>query len=95
MFSYTFIDGFKCTSKLEKPELMKRMKRLDNLRVMTEGFTEGVGRDICDKALRAYNKVENFTGIIRLTGIEKDFLAYILEGRTDEEDVETIQFYLK
>ncbi len=95
MFTYTFTDGFKCTSKLEKPELMKKMKRLDNLRVLTEGFTEGVGRGICDKALRAYYKAENFTGIIRLTGIEKDFLAYMLEGRTDEEDVETIQYYLK
>ena len=95
MGTYTFTDGFKCTSKLDKPELMKRMKRLDNLRVLTEGFTEGAGRSICDKALRAYHKADNFTGIIRLTVFEKDFLGYLLEGRTDEKDVETIQFYLK
>ena len=95
MGTYTFTDGYRCTSKLGKQELLKRMNRLDNLRVLTEGFTDGVGRSICDKALRAYNKVDNFTGIIRLTVSEKDFLGYLLEGTVTEDDVETIRFYLK
>ena len=95
MCTYTFTDGFKCTSKLDKPELIKRMKRLDNLRVLTEGFAEGAGRSICDKALKAYHKADNFTGIIRLSVYEKDFLGYLLEGTVTEDDVETIQFYLK
>lgn len=95
MFTYTFTDGFKCTSKLDKPELIKRMKRLDTLRVLTEGFEEGAGRSICDKALKAYHKEDNFTGIIRLTVTEKDFLGYLLEGFRTNEEIETIQFYLK
>lgn len=95
MSTYTFTDGFTCTSKLNKSELMKRMKRLDNLRVLTEEYTEGEGRAICDKALRAYHKAKNFTGIIHLTRLEKDFLGYLLEGNGNKEDMETIQFYLK
>ena len=95
MGTYTFTDGFQCTSKLDKSELMKRMRRLDNLRVLTEGFEEGAGKSICDKALRAYHKEDNFTGTIKLTVTEKDFLGYLLEGTVTEDDVETIQFYLK
>lgn len=43
----------------------------------------------------AYNKAKNFAGIIHLTTNEKDFLGYRLEGMVTEEEVETIQFYLK
>lgn len=95
MGTYTFTDGFECTSRLDQSELDKRMKRLDNLRVLTEEYTEGEGKAICDKALRAYHKAKNFTGIIHLTIHEKDFLGYLLEGTVTEDDVETIRFYLK
>lgn len=76
--------------------MVKRMDRLDDLRVITEGFTEGVGRGICEKALRAYNKLNGFTGIIRLTYTEKEFLDYMLEDKfLDNEDREVIKFYTK
>ena len=94
-YIYTFKDGHKCTSNLEKAELIKRMNRLDTLRVLTEGFEDGEGRNICDKALRAYNKTENFTGIIRLSLLEKDFLGYMLDSdMNSEEDIEVIKFYM-
>jgi len=96
MRKYTFNDGTVVTTKLSSKEMVKRMDRLDTLRVLTEGFTEGVGRGICEKALRAYNKLNGFTGIIRLTQIEKEFLDYMLEDNTlDEEEIETIKFYTK
>ena len=95
MKKYVFKDGHVCTSKLEKDELLKRMNRLDVLRGLTEGYECGTGREICKKAIRAYNKKENFTGIIRLNLIEKDFLSYCLESDMTEIEIETIKFYLK
>jgi len=93
---YTWPDGFSITSYLPSQEVVKRMNRLDNLRVLTEGYTEGEGRSICQKALRAYNKTDNFTGIIRLTLAEKDFLGYMLESdMLDDEDIETIEYYIR
>lgn len=82
-------------TKLSKEEFEKRYKRLDTLRVMTEGYDEGEGLSICKKALRAENK-EIFTGIIRLTNTEKDFLGYCLESDfLDEEEKEVIKFYTR
>lgn len=96
MKRYTFEDGTVVTTKLSAKEMVKRMDRLDDLRVITEGFTEGVGRGICEKALRAYNKLNGFTGIIRLTYTEKEFLDYMLEDKfLDNEDREVIKFYTK
>ncbi len=96
MKKYTFKDGTTVTSKLSADEIIKRMNRLDTLRVLTEGFTEDVGMGICKKTLRAYNKLNGFTGIIRLTQIEKEFLDYMLEDKfLDNEDRETIKFYTK
>lgn len=95
MKKYEFNDGHVYTSKLGKDELLKRMNRLDILRVLTEGYEYGTGREICKKAIRAYNKEENFTGIIRLNLIEKDFLSYCLESDMTEKEIETIKFYLK
>lgn len=71
------------------------MNRLNHLRVLTEEYTDGEGKAICKKAVRAYHKAKNFTGIIHLTIHEKDFLGYLLEGERTKEDIETIQFYLK
>lgn len=91
-----FNDGHEVTTKLEVNEVMTRMNRLNTLRVLTEGYTDGEGRSICDKALKAYNKKDSFTGIIRLTFLEKDFLGYLLESdMNDEEDIETIRFYIR
>lgn len=96
MKTYYFTNGDKYTSKLDIIEFEKRLKRLDILRVLTEGYTEGEGRNIYNKALNAYKKTKNFTGIIRLTFIEKDFLSYLLENEFNtKEDIKTIKFYLK
>lgn len=92
---YEFKDGHVCTSTLEKDELLKRMNRLDVLRILTEGYECGTGKEICKKVIRAYNKEENFTGIIRLNLIEKDFLSYCLKSDMTEKEMETIKFYLQ
>ena len=96
MKKYTFSNGDVVRSDLNADELIKRMKRVDLLRVMTEGYEYGEGLSIYNKALRAYNKVDNFTGIIRLTILEKDFIGYMRERSflTDEE-IEVINFYTK
>lgn len=95
LYRYTWPDGFSITSKLPVDEVTKRLNRLDTLRVMTEGFEEGEGRDIYRKALQAYKKTNDFTGIIRLNILEKDFLGYLLEDDmlTDKER-ECINFYI-
>ena len=92
---YRFNDGHEIVTSLTINEVMKRMQRLDTLRVMMEGYDEGEGCKIFQKALRAYDK-EDFTGIIRLTATEKDFLTYKTEDPflTDEE-IEAIRFYTK
>lgn len=95
MKKYTFKNGDVMTSELSAEELTKRLRRLDTLRVMMEGYDEGSdGRAIHNKAYRAYNKTKNFTGIIRLNNTEKDFLHYQLESEmiTDEE-IEVVRFY--
>jgi hypothetical protein len=95
MKRYTFKDGTKVTSRLDSKEVIKRMNRLDTLRVLTEGYTDGEGASICKKAWRAYNKLNDFTGIIRLNNLEKDFLGYMLESdMLDNEDREVINYYL-
>jgi len=96
MRKYTFTNGDIVTSELSADELMARMRRLDVLRVMTEGYEYGEGLKIHDKALRAYNKVNNFTGIIRLTALEKDFIGYMRERSfLTDEDIEVINFYTR
>jgi hypothetical protein len=93
MKRYRFSDGHEITTSLAIDEVNKRMRRLDILRVLMEGYDGGEGESICRKALRAYNK-EQFTGIIRLTDTEKDFLSYKLEdAMIDDEDAEVIRFY--
>ena len=96
IYKYTFKNGDVVTSQLNKEELIKRTRRLDILRVLTEGYEEGEGLNICKKALKAYNKVKDFTGIIRLTSTEKDFLNYILEENEyiTEEDKDVLKFYI-
>ena len=96
MKKYTFSNGDVMTSELSAEELMKRLRRLDTLRVMVEQNDCKEGRSICKKALRAYDKMNNFTGIIRLTFLEKDWLSYKLEDDfLDDEDREVIEFYSK
>ena len=96
MKKYTFADGRVKTSKLTAREIQVRLNRLNWLRVLTEGYTDGEGRRICDKALKAYNKADNFTGIIRLTTNEKDFIGYMLASdMNSEHDIEVLSFYLR
>ena len=96
MKKYTFKNGDVVTSELDSKELCIRMRRLDILRVMTEGYESGEGFNICQKALRAYNKVKGFTGIIRLSSTEKDFLSYLYENSyNDNEEIEVLNYYVK
>lgn len=95
MKTYKFTNGDIIISKLEAEELMNRMRRLDTLRVLTEGYESGEGLNICKKALKAYNNSNNFTGIIHLTSSEKDFLGYLFEGMMTEEEKEVVTFYLR
>lgn len=96
MRCYTFTDGHTTTSKLGRDEILERMRRLDWLIVLTEGYTTGVGLGICKKALRAYDKAEGFTGIIHLTLEEKDFIGYMLESdMLTDRDRAVLEYYLR
>lgn len=96
MKKYTFKNGDVVTSELEAKELIKRMNRLDTLRVMTEQYECQEGKSICKKAINAYNKTKGFTGIIRLTSTEKDWLSYQLESSfITEEEIECVKFYCR
>lgn len=92
----TFNDGHQITTNLSNEEVIKRMNRLDWLRVATEGFEDGIGVNICRKALKAYNKTDNFTGTIRLNTLEKDFLDYMYhENMLHPKEKEAIGYYLR
>lgn len=94
MKTYTFSNGDVMTSRLPKEEVTKRLERLDTLRVLTEQHECKEGKSICKKALRAYNKMDGFTGIIQLTFLEKDWLSYMLEDEfCSDEDKTVIRFY--
>lgn len=96
MKKYTFTNGDVMTSELSAEELMKRLHRLDTLRVMTEQHECEEGKNICKKALNAYNKINSFTGIIRLSFTEKDWLMYMLENPCiTEDEKEVVEFYTK
>lgn len=56
MTTYTFKDGHKCTSNLNANEVINRMNRLSWLIVLTESYEDGEGKNICKKAVRAFNK---------------------------------------
>lgn len=96
MYEYIFLNGEIITSRLKKEEMLKRMRRLDVLRVLTEQYECEEMENICKKVSKAYDKADDFTGIIRLTNVEKDCLAYRLEDEfLNEEEIETIEFYCK
>lgn len=83
-------------TKLSNEEFKTRFNRLAQLICMFEDYPEGPGHTIHQKALKAYNKTNGFTGIIRLTFTEKDFLSYKLEDQfIDKEEIELIRFYCK
>lgn len=96
MYEYIFSNGEIITSRLKKEEMLKRMRRLDVLRVLTEQYECEEMENICKKASKAYDKADDFMGIIRLTNVEKDCLAYRLEDELlSEEEIEAIEFYCK
>lgn len=97
MYRYTFNDGHQITSMLSANEVNKRMKRLAHFIMLLEGFDDGsVFNDIYKKALRAYNKVDNFTGTIHLTFTEKDNLGYLLGRHVNTpEDEAVLKYYLR
>lgn len=94
MTTYNFLDGTSISTKLSKKEMLKRMNRLSTLIAILEGYEEGVGVSIYNKILNAFNKTINFTGIIRLSNVEKDFLSYQFENdMLTDKDIEVITFY--
>lgn len=97
MYRYTFNDGHQITSELPASEVNKRMARLSHLIMLLEGFDEGcVFNNIYKKALRAYNKTDNFTGTIHLTFNEKDNLGYLLGRQMNTpEDEAVLKYYLR
>ena len=97
MYKYTFNDGHQATSMLPGDEVNKRMKRLSHLIMLLEGFDEGsVFNDIYKKAVRAYNKTDNFTGTIHLTFAEKDNLGYLVDRAINSpEDIAVLKYYLR
>lgn len=97
MYRYTFDDGHQITSMLPANEVNKRMKRLAHFIMLLEGFDEGsVFNNIYKKALRAYNKTDNFTGMIHLTFNEKDNLGYLLDRQMNTpEDEAILKYYLR
>lgn len=104
MNKYKLSTGEIVTTKLSASEVLKRMNRLDNLRVLVEGYVfdkddenyNNIPNNIYNKAIRAWKNLDNFTGIIRLTFEEKDWLAYLLESDfIDDKDKEVITFYTK
>lgn len=95
-YAYRFETGELVKTNLLAKEMLKRMNRLDTLRVLTEQHECKEAKSICKKALKAYNKLDGFTRIIRLTFLEKDWLAYMLEDKfIDDEDRECIEFYVR
>lgn len=90
-------NGSQVTTKLSREEAVKRFNLLDSLIVLTEGYQYGHGVTICQKAVKAYYKSNDFTGIIRLNNLEKEFLMYILDndefGYLDDDDIECLKFY--
>lgn len=104
MNKYKLSTGEIVTTKLSASEVLKRMNRLDTLRVLVEGYVfnkddenyNDIPNNIYNKAVRAWKNLNNFTGIIRLTFEEKDWLSYLLESDfIDDEDKEVINFYTK
>ena len=96
LHTYKFTNGDTVTSTLDKDELLKRMNRLDQLRVLCEQHDCKEGRNITRKAIAAYNKLDNFTGIIRLSVLEKDWLSYMLESDfLSDYDRTVINWYIK
>jgi hypothetical protein len=97
MYKYTFNDGHQITSMLPANEVNKRMKRLAHLIMLLEGFDEGsVFNGIYKKAVRAYDKTDNFTGTIHLTFTEKDNLGYLVDREINTpEDTAVLKYYLR
>lgn len=97
MLRITLNNGDVYTTKLSEKTFLERFIRLDTLRVLTEDYDEGEGNDIFKKTARALNKHKDFTGIIRLNIIEKDFLSYIYYENEwlDDEEKEVLEFYLR
>lgn len=94
MIRIAFKDGHSITTKLSAEDVLKRMSRLSKLIVLTEGYETGAGLSIYNKAVNAYNKADNFTGVIRLTPAEKDFLSYKLESEyITAEKIKIIKHY--
>ena len=96
LYRYKFSNGEVVTTYLSADECLRRMNRLGTLMTLVEQSENDVGQSIYRKALQAYNKLENFTGIIRLSFREKDWLSYMLESdMLSDKDIDAIKFYTR
>ena len=94
-YRVTFKSGEVYTTDLDAKEMIKRMNRLDWLMVATEGYErDAIYYNIYKKAEKAYNKYENFTGVVRLTDYEKDSLCYLNPEFMKPEEREAIKFFM-
>ena len=94
--TYILLSGEKYKSNLPMDKFCEVFYRLCYLMVLTEEYDDEVYKNIHRKAKRAFDKMDGFTGIIRLTTLEKDFLGALLEDELlDDEYKKVIKHYIK
>lgn len=92
---YTLNNGKVLYSYLTPKQLNERYIRLDDLRVLLEGFEGDPYEPIFRKAVKALN-ANPFTGIIHLSFAERDALGYLLENdMLTAADIAVLKYYLK
>lgn len=89
----TFTDGTYLITSISSDQVLQRLDRLSTLMDITKDAQDDVSKSIFDKAKVAYDKVEDFTGVIRLTAAEKKHLKSIDESKLTEEQSDVIHFY--
>lgn len=91
---YTLNNGKVIYSYLTPEQFNERYIRLDDLRVLVEGFEGEPYEPIYKKVIRALN-ANLFTGIIRLSFAERDALGYLLENDMNTaRDIAAIKYYI-
>ena len=82
------------TSQLPWNEVQKRLKRLDSMISLLEGFDIGEYAKLYRRFYNAYITKDNFTGIVRLSSSEKELLGYLWESELlSKSDQEALEFY--
>ena len=82
------------TSYLPWNDVQARLKRLDSMISLLEGFDSGEYAKLYKRFYKAYNTKDNFTGIVRLSSSEKELLGYLWESELlSKSDQEALEFY--